>query len=188
MKKVCRVQDFSLSFRGKTAMQIKFEKLTTPESLQLIRDVAAEVWPQTFADILSPAQIEYMMNMMYAPQVMEKELAENMRFELLRIDGTPYGYAVYSPYSNAPDTAKLHKLYLKKAFHGMGLGQQMLDHVQNQCRKLGFSRLVLAVNKHNSKAVKAYSRNGFTIYDSVCNPIGSGFFMDDYLMEKEIVK
>ena len=169
-----------------TVMQIEFESLTTPESLQLIRDVAAEVWPQTFADILSPEQILYMMDMMYAPEVMEKELAGNMHFELLKIDGAPVGYAVYSAYNNSSVTAKLHKLYLKHAFHGMNIGQQMLDHVQEQCRKLGFDEVVLAVNKQNSKAIKAYQRNGFTIYDSVCNPIGNGFFMDDYLMKKAI--
>lgn len=166
-------------------MKIEFEKLTTPDSLQAIRDVAAEVWPQTFAEILSPEQISYMMEMMYAPAVMAKELAENMHFELLRIDNEPSGYIVYSAY-NSDQTAKLHKVYLKQAFHGQGIGQQMLLHAQEQCRKLGFREVVLAVNKQNSKAIKAYERNGFTIYDSVCNPIGNGFFMDDYLMKKSL--
>ena len=48
-------------------MLITFEELTTEASLQAIRDVAAEVWPRTFKEILSPEQIEYMMEMMYAP-------------------------------------------------------------------------------------------------------------------------
>ena len=53
-------------------MEIEFETLSTPESLAAIREVAAEVWPRTFADILSAEQIKYMMKMMYAPEVMEK--------------------------------------------------------------------------------------------------------------------
>ncbi|MBE6380238.1 MAG: GNAT family N-acetyltransferase [Lentisphaerae bacterium] len=167
-------------------MHIEFQALTTPESLQLIRDVAAEVWPKTFEKILSSEQISYMMDMMYAPEVMNKELADNMYFELLRIDSEPAGYMVYSAYNHSSQTAKLHKLYLKHAFHGIALGQKMLDHVQTQCRKLGFSELILAVNKQNERAIKAYKRNGFATFESVCNPIGNGFFMDDYLMKKSL--
>ena len=74
-----------------------------------------------------------------------------------------------------------HEISEQERYYG-----QMLDHVQEQCHKLGFDEVVLAVNKQNSKAIKAYQRNGFTIYDSVCNPIGNGFFMDDYLMKKAI--
>ncbi|MBE6369395.1 MAG: GNAT family N-acetyltransferase [Lentisphaerae bacterium] len=167
-------------------MLITFEELTTEASLQAIRDVAAEVWPRTFKEILSPEQIEYMMEMMYAPQVMNKELAEGVHFELVRADHAPAGYIVYSAYGSDRRVAKLHKVYLLHKFHSQGIGQQMLDHAQEQCRQLGFTSVVLAVNKQNSRAIKAYQRNGFTIYDSVCNPIGSGFFMDDYLMKKAL--
>ena len=50
-------------------MKTEFLPLETPESLQLVRDVADEVWPKTFAPILPPEQIPYMMNMMYAPEI-----------------------------------------------------------------------------------------------------------------------
>ena len=167
-------------------MTISFQELSSAEDLQIIRDLAADVWPKTFAPILSGEQIAYMMDMMYAPEVMNKELADNMYFELLRIDSEPAGYMVYSAYNHSRQTAKLHKLYLKHAFHGIALGQKMLDHVQTQCRKLGFSELILAVNKQNERAIKAYKRNGFATFESVCNPIGNGFFMDDYLMKKSL--
>ena len=52
-----------------------FEEIIEPEKLQIIRDIADDIWPKTFAEILSPEQIRYMMQMMYAPKVMEKELA-----------------------------------------------------------------------------------------------------------------
>ena len=51
-------------------MKTSFVTLDTPESLQTVRDIAAEVWPKTFAPILPPEQIPYMMRMMYAPEVM----------------------------------------------------------------------------------------------------------------------
>ena len=167
-------------------MQLEFEELLTADALQELRKVAFKVWPQTFAAILSPEQIEYMMQMMYAPEVQAEELASGVHFELLRIDREPAGYISYSAYASEPGTAKLHKVYLLQKFHGMNIGQQMLDHAQYQCRKLGFNMIMLCVNKHNERAIKAYKRNGFAIERALCTPIGNGFYMDDYVMKKSI--
>ena len=166
--------------------QVEFEPLTTPASLAAVRTIAAEIWPQTFAPLLSPEQIPYMMNMMYAPEVMERELESGYHFELLKVDGRTAGYISYSAYEGHPDTAKLHKVYLLAEFHGRGLGQRMLDRAQQRCRELGFKSIMLAVNKGNERAMRAYRRNGFTIAEAVKVPIGGGFFMDDYLMRKAL--
>ena len=56
-------------------MEITFEELRTPEELVRVRKIADVIWPETFKDILSPEQIRYMMQMMYAPEVMRRELA-----------------------------------------------------------------------------------------------------------------
>ena len=168
-------------------MELEFEELLTPDSLQELRKVALKVWPRTFAEILSQKQIEYMMQMMYAPQVLTEELSNGVHFELLRIDREPAGYISYSAYLQEPGTAKLHKVYLLPEFHSQGIGQQMLDHAQKQCCKLGFKTVMLCVNKHNERAIKAYKRNGFVIEKALCTPIGEGFYMDDYIMKKGLV-
>lgn len=164
---------------------ITFKKLDFAPDLQIIRDIADDIWPKTFRDILSPEQITYMMQMMYAPEVMEKELAQGYCFEVAYIKDSPAGYMVYSAYEQ-PGCAKLHKLYLLGKFHSRGYGSQMLIHVAAQCRKMEFSRLILNVNKYNERAIKAYKRNGFTIVESVKIDIGNGFFMDDFVMEKNL--
>ena len=158
---------------------IEFQKITDAEGLSSIRAIADEVWPETFAPILSPEQIVYMMKMMYAPEVMEKELANGFFFDLLTIDGVDAGYMVYAPYEE-PETMKLHKLYLLEEFQGKGFGQKMLHHVAEEARKRGFKFLILAVNKQNTKAQKAYERFGFKQYKAVQIDIGNGFIMDDY--------
>ena len=163
-------------------MTLKFIELKTPESLQVILDIAASIWPETFREILSPKQISYMMEMMYAPAVMEKELADGYHFDIVCIDAVPAGYMVYATY--APETAKLHKLYLLSRYHGQGIGSAMLDYVADQVRKLGLKNLILNVNKHNAKAIKAYERNHFATVEAVKIDIGNGFFMDDFVMKK----
>lgn len=167
-------------------MQIEFEELTTPESLEIVRNIAGRVWPQTFANILSAEQIRYMMNMMYSPQVMEKELQNGVHFEIIKIDSEPCGYISYSAYEDHPGVAKLHKVYLLPGFHSLGLGQAMLEEAQKKCREAGFDHILLTVNKHNERAIRAYRRNGFEITASVATPIGSGYFMDDYIMQKAL--
>ena len=106
--------------------------------------------------------------------------------EIICINDEPSGYISYSGYPRTPGTAKLHKVYLLPGFHSRGIGQQMLDHAQEQCRKLGFQYILLTVNKHNDRAIKAYCRNGFTKVKEACVPIGQGFFMDDYIMKKAL--
>lgn len=165
-------------------MKTSFLTLDTPESLRIVRDIADEVWPKTFAPILPPEQIPYMMRMMYAPEVMERELREGYHFAALLVDGVPSGYVSWSPYHS--DTAKLHKVYLLTSCHGKGFGRMMLDYVSETCRSAGFRRLRLNVNKHNERAISVYRRNGFETVESVKNDIGGGFFMDDYVMEKRL--
>lgn len=166
-------------------MQISFGELHSPDELQLIRDIAADIWPKTFAAILSPEQISYMMQMMYAPEVMSRELAGGYHFEIIKINGRPSGYFSWSPYH--PDgTAKLHKLYLLSEFHHRNIGSRMLQQVEYRAKSAAFSRLILNVNKFNEAAKKAYFRNGYTIIDSVQIDIGNGFIMDDFVMAKNL--
>ncbi len=164
-------------------MNISFRKLTEAVELSAVRKIADQIWPETFAAILSPDQIRYMMNMMYAPAVMEHELADGYTFILVQADGIGAGYIVCSPDHGI---WKLHKLYLLSRYHSQGIGQRMLDHAQQLGRELGFSTIRLNVNKQNTRAIRAYERNGFITAESVKNPIGQGYFMDDYVMEKPL--
>ena len=166
-------------------MDISFEELRTPEDLVRVRKIADVIWPETFKDILSPEQIRYMMQMMYAPEVMSRELAEGYSFNIVLADGRDAGYVVYSAYGD-DGTAKLHKVYLLKDFHRQGIGQKMLEYVCSCCRERGFTSVLLAVNKQNLPAQKAYLRHGFIMEKAVKCDIGHGFFMDDYLMRKTL--
>lgn len=155
-----------------------------PEHLELVSSIAEDVWPKTFRSILSEEQIRYMMDMMYSPDVLKKELDAGVRFEVLFINGAPSGYISYSPYKGK--TAKLHKVYLLQKYHRQGIGQLMLNRAADRCRELGFSRLRLNVNKHNLQAQSAYRRNGYEVVKEEKNPIGRGFFMDDFVMERTL--
>ncbi len=163
---------------------ITIEKVVSAEDYPVILQLAREIWAITYNDILSPEQIDYMMDMMYAPEVIEKERGEGIVFELVKDAGKPVGFISYGPYE--PGKMKLHKLYLSQAYHGKGIGSRMLSHTKRAAVEQGAKQLLLNVNKNNSRAIKAYQRNGFTLVREEKNPIGNGFFMDDYVYGVEL--
>jgi len=93
----------------------------------------------------------------------------------------PVGFMSYS-FDAAARRVKLSKLYLLPAWHGHGLGRQMLQHVQARSAELGALEIWLQVNKQNIRAIRAYERAGFSVRESVVTDIGGGFVMDDFIM------
>src|ERR1035438_5613267 len=92
--------------------------------------------------------------------------SKSIRFYRLLVDGRFGGFASIGP-ADAAGVMKLHKCYLLPALHGRGLGSRLLQHCEAEARRLGARRLILAVNKHNTKAIAAYQRNGFTVAEPV---------------------
>ena len=50
----------------------------------------------------------------------------------------------------------------------------------------GLRAMYLTVNKGNELGIRAYKGTGFETIDAVRTDIGSGFVMDDYIMEKRV--
>lgn len=159
-------------------------KVETPEAIGEVRKIVMDIWPRTFSKILNSEQIDYMLEMMYSPEVIRKELSNGVIWEEIRVDDQPAGYISFSAYQG--DIAKLHKIYLLSEFQGMGLGAEVIRYVKKECRKRGFRHLRLNVNKQNLKAFDCYLRNGFRQIESVKADIGNGFVMDDYIMQSEL--
>ncbi len=161
-------------------------RILDKHELGLVREVADVVWPVTFREILSPEQIAYMMKMMYAPEVMDREYDSGISFYGVFDGERPVGYLVLGPCDGHPGTAKLHKCYLLPEFQGKGIGSMMLSKAKGYAAEAGYTHLRLNVNRYNENAIKAYLRNGFAIVETVDNPIANGFFMNDYVMEVEL--
>ena len=159
----------------------------TEEHLPAIAETAGIIWRACYPEIISRGQIEFMLARMYALETLRDEIrSQGVHFYRLLADGQFAGFASIGPTTSAGEM-KLHKLYLLPELHGRGLGSRLLQHCEQETRKLCARRLILSVNKRNAKAIAAYQRNGFTIADSVVTDIGGGFVMDDFIMAKELV-
>ena len=161
--------------------------VTEAESLARIADLAGVIWRAYYPGIISPEQIDYMLARMYAPEVLRQEVqVQGIHYYGLWVDGKMVGFASHGSTAE-PGVIKLHKLYLLPEWHGRGLGSRLLQHGEQQARDAGAQRLILAVNKRNTRARAAYQRNGFVIISSVTTDIGGGFLMDDFIMAKALV-
>ncbi|AMQ58101.1 GNAT family N-acetyltransferase [Algoriphagus sanaruensis] len=153
------------------------------EELSKVQSIAHRTWPSTFAKILSPEQIEYMLNWMYDLKMLESQLDKGHTFLLSEENGVELGFAGFElNYSEGPK-AKLHKIYLLPEAQGKGAGKALILEVAGRAKKSGQKSLLLNVNKYNQKAIDFYLKMGFQeIYKEVID-IGNGYVMDDVVME-----
>jgi diamine N-acetyltransferase len=160
----------------------------TGADLAAISKLAGVIWRACYPGIITPAQIDYMLAWMYAPDTMREEIqSQGIRYDCLLAGNELVGFASYGPTEQA-GIFKLHKIYLHPAWQGRGFGSLLLQHCERETSELGAGWLILNVNKLNAKAITAYQRNGFSITESVITNIGGGFVMDDYVMAKNLTR
>ena len=150
----------------------------------LIRALAERIWRESYAAMLSVAQIDYMLAWMYDSAKLAAEMEAGVIWELAALDATPIGYLSLTIHDSR--MAELNKLYLLPACQGQGLGQAMLSRVQAIGRAHSCTTLRLRVNKTNERALRAYDRAGFHIVDALVADIGGGFVMNDYVLARPI--
>jgi ribosomal protein S18 acetylase RimI-like enzyme len=158
-------------------------RLLTKEELILIQRIAHQTWPSTFAGLLSEAQIDYMLNWMYDLKMLESQVEQGHNFFVAEEQGDAIGFAGYEVNHLEGLKAKLHKLYLLPSSQGKGVGKALLLEVAKRAREAGQKSLVLNVNKYNKKAIDFYIAMGFMTIRQEVNDIGSGYVMDDDVME-----
>jgi RsiW-degrading membrane proteinase PrsW (M82 family)/ribosomal protein S18 acetylase RimI-like enzyme len=166
----------------KDAPQLLIRK-AEQDDIETIRSLCMEVWPQTYAPILSAEQIDYMLEEMYSPEALQKQMAEGQHFLIVYNAAHPIGFASYSEIQ--PQLYKLNKIYILPTQQGRGIGRQVIQYVIEEILQKGATALQLNVNRDNG-AKQFYERLDFTVIRSEDIPIGNGFFMNDYIMEKRL--
>jgi diamine N-acetyltransferase len=160
-------------------------KTATINDIPVIQDLTEKIWRPTYQPILTPEQIEYMIDMMYSTSSLNKQITElQHQFLILQDDNTPIGFAAYST-TDIPHIFKLHKIYLDGSYQGKGIGKFLLEQVAQQVKERGANILELDVNRFN-KAKQFYEKQGFSVYKEKKTDIGSGYIMDDYVMRKPL--
>lgn len=168
-----------------SASDITIEPLHEADIPALVA-LARDTWLKHYSNIITLAQIEYMLAQRYSPDLIRTQLGHpDLWWDKLLLDGTLAAFAQYER-GKTPGTIKIDKLYVRHDLRGQGLGSALLGHIEQEARSLGCTGLELQVNKNNTSAIGAYRKNGFAVARSAVFDIGQGFVMDDFVMAKPL--
>lgn len=158
----------------------------TTKDIKTIQNIAFETWPKVYQSIITPKQVEYMLDLFYSEnKLLENVTIDNHKFLVIEEDNQPKGFAAIEHDYSQEKTTRLHKLYLLPESHGKGFGKLLLATVVEKSIQNSSEVISLNVNRFNP-AIVFYKNAGFVIVGEEKLPIGQDFYMDDYKMELNI--
>ena len=165
---------------------LRIDKAGT-DDLQKISDMAQVVFRHTYREILSPEQMEYMMDMMYSMPNLLKQIEEGHHYYIAFEDNVPVGYVSVQHEgadSEGVEIYHLHKIYVMPDAQGKGTGMRLFNRAADHARESSDgrrARIELNVNKYNN-SVEFYRHIGMKVLLEEDFPIGNGFYKTDYIM------
>lgn len=158
----------------------------TIEDRYLIRDLASRIWENTYGKMLPKEQLDYMFEMMYAPENILKQIQElHHQFFIIKKDTTPSGYL--SIEKTGESTYNFQKIYSLPELHGSGIGRFIIEQGINYLKSIhpGSFTIELYVNRYNP-AIGFYKHMGLCEIGTRDHHIGNGYYMNDFIMAMEI--
>ncbi len=156
------------------------------DDINTIGFLAQQIWPETYGKIISPEQMQYMMDLFYSPASLRSQmLDDHHQFVIVEQDEEAIGFASWGVIVNETGVFKLHKIYVLPGRQGKGLGRTVLQFIFDTIRQEGAIGLRLNVNRYN-KAKQFYERMGFAVLREEDIDIGNGYFMNDFVMEIQV--
>lgn len=161
-------------------------KKATTNDIQLINEMAQIVFPATYREILSKEQLDYMMDWMYSPKNLRKQMEEEGHIYYIAYkDGEAAGYVSIQP--EGEHLFHLQKIYVLPRFQGCRLGKALFEQAVKAIKEIhpGPCEMHLNVNRNN-KALQSYQHLGMEKVAEGDFHIGYGYYMNDYIMGLKI--
>jgi GNAT superfamily N-acetyltransferase len=153
--------------------------------LQLVRDLAHKIWPATYSHIISQEQINYMLNWMYSLETLQNNNENNHAFFAVFDAAEPLGFTDLELNNPEENWMKLQKIYVLPEKQKLGVGLALMDCAFLFAKDNDIKHITLQVNRNN-KAVSFYEKLGFIVSDEQDFEIGNGYFMNDFVMQKDL--
>ena len=152
------------------------------EQLPIVIDLTKKIWPVAYGEILSKAQLDYMIDKFYNETALRELIQKGHVFYLAQDDNEKYVGFVSYELNSEPNKTKIHKIYVLPETQGTGLGRQFFELVKEKAIENNQNAIFLNVNKYNN-AIHFYTKLGFVKVKDEIIDIGNGYVMDDYVME-----
>ena len=150
--------------------------------IPIIISLAKKIWPVAYGEILSNAQLDYMIQKFYNETALLESLAKGHVFYLAQNEQEKFVGFVSYEINCEPNKTKIHKIYVLPETQGSGVGKQFFQLVMAKAEENQQTAIFLNVNKYN-KAIHFYTNLGFKIIKEEVIDIGNTYIMDDSVME-----
>jgi RimJ/RimL family protein N-acetyltransferase len=150
----------------------------TPGDILRISALAHRIWRAHYPPIIGEKQVEYMLELLYSPASLQRQMEEGQMFKLVMEGDEVLGFLSVS--NQHEGRYFLHKFYLDNEKRGRGLGKIVFNRLPDHYPDL--RELRLTVNRQNYKSINFYFKIGFRIEKCVDIPIGEGYMMTDFQM------
>ena len=109
------------------------------DDIALIRSLADEAFRDTYREILSEGQLEYMLEWMYSEAALQRQMGAGHVYFIAELDDTPCGYVSVQPLGLQDDGAylfELQKIYVLPSFKGEGIGSALYGHISSFVKRI----------------------------------------------------
>lgn len=157
----------------------------TKDDCPQIRQLAEQIFPATYKEIISQEQIDFMMDWMYSISNLNKQMDDGHIYFLAYRETAPVGYV--SVEQQNKDLFHLQKIYVLGSEQGTGCGKFLFTEAVKYIKTVHPApcTMELNVNREN-RAIRFYEHMGMHKARQGDFPIGNGYFMNDYIMSMEL--
>ena len=158
-------------------------KAKSPEHVEVLEKMAAEIWRQYYVPIIGIAQVEYMLGKFQSIEAIQNQIDGGQEYYLLKNGNVKIGY--FSFYQKG-ENLFLSKIYIHHTLRSRGYGKRCMDFIMDQAAAKKLKNIELTVNKYNIRSIEVYKKLGFHTIGSLVMDIGGGFVMDDFVLRKKV--
>lgn len=150
----------------------------------LIENLADVIWREHYIPMVGKPQIDYMLDKFQSAKAISKQTeTEGLEYFVLTFNKVPAGYMAFK---KEDKYLFLSKLYVLSTYRGHKIGKAAIKFIEEKAKTLNLQAIRLGVNINNTNSIKAYKKLGFVEIGTKITDIGSGFVMDDFIMEKQV--
>ncbi|MEA5004444.1 MAG: GNAT family N-acetyltransferase [Christensenella sp.] len=166
--------------------KVRLKKISKEREFLMVADLAHEIWREHYAGIVSADQVEYMLEKFQSPSAINAAVTgEGYEYYLIRKGLVPIGYVGIRAHQ-PQGKLFLSKFYILKEYRGQGHARDVITELSEMAKDMRIPAIWLTASKKNASSIAAYEHLGFRKTGDVCNDIGNGFVMDDYVFEMEV--
>jgi len=162
-----------------------------PSEAELLTELGRRCFYEAFEDVTAPDDMEAYLASTFQKFSMEKQLKSSQSIIFIaEIEAEPAGY-VYSHPAVNPEcvkdktAVKLERIYLRKRYYGLAVGDALIHTAINEARTRGHGSIWLSSWELNYRANAFYKKWGFTIVGSQKFTVGRDI-QNDYILSRKI--